>query len=368
MSWTFAWLRTWDDIWQPGHLARWTSVAEDSTAHATPFMHPSLARAWLRTMGGEAKFLPFFLTARHASGQEVLWLLLRPRERHVRVLAPVGAGAALVRSGTLFDYHEPLVTPAGPGIVAGGFWTALERELRRHGSNWFDTCVLSRLRVQIFTDLPPGALAGVAPFVRLEPYADIDAFVAGRRASVRQVIRRRMRRIAAAGAVRFRMHEASEIGAVLDWLPAFEAAHRARYPTTSLSLDYLRNLVVECLPSGILRCSSLSLDGETIGWSLGFYLNAVYHGYGHSFDLRLAHLSPGTIHLAHIMDWVITHEGRMLDLLVGDEDYKSDWTDCDAFTLRTLVIENSAPAAVARRAAFRGLRRLRRLNARLLRG
>ena len=52
MAWRFDWLRSWDEVWEPRHLARWRAASDDPTAHATPFMHPDLVRGWLATMGG----------------------------------------------------------------------------------------------------------------------------------------------------------------------------------------------------------------------------------------------------------------------------------------------------------------------------
>ena len=65
MAWSFDWLRSWDEVWDPRHVARWRAMCDEPGAHATPFVHPDLVRGWLAAMGGPATFDPFFLHARH---------------------------------------------------------------------------------------------------------------------------------------------------------------------------------------------------------------------------------------------------------------------------------------------------------------
>ncbi len=67
MVWSFTWRRSWDEIWEASHLARWQAALARPDAHATPFAHPAVVRAWLGAMGGEARFAPHFLHARHVA-------------------------------------------------------------------------------------------------------------------------------------------------------------------------------------------------------------------------------------------------------------------------------------------------------------
>lgn len=100
VPWTFGWLRNWEDVWAGGNLEQWLAAcAGRSNAQATPFMHPDFARAWLRTLGGQEAYLPFFLSAESTSGQRVMWLLVRPKTGLVRRMVPVGARVYPYRSG-----------------------------------------------------------------------------------------------------------------------------------------------------------------------------------------------------------------------------------------------------------------------------
>lgn len=362
MGWRFAWLRGWPEIWAPEHRARWLALLDHPDAHASPFVHPALVRAWLEAKGGEASFQPCFLWATHPSGQELFWPLVVVaggwRHGFLRRLLPVGAALRPFRpGGTLYDYHEPAVAPsAGDPVLAPGFWPAFTAELDRRQGAWFDQCAFPKLRP---IGLPEGMPAGVAPFVALDAYPDFDAYFAARKARVRNAIRRRIRNLEAEGAVTFEVHGPDEVETVLGWLPSLEAARARRYPGSDLPAGFLSGLVTEGLPAGILHCTSLSLDGRAISWDLGFWQGGCFYGYIRSFETGLAHLSPGVVHLARLIDWLYAHGGRKLDFLVGQEDYKAEWTDGAEMPVTGLTRLSGAPASLARRGLARTLRRLR---------
>jgi len=140
LDWTFGWMRSWDEVLARDHLERWRSAAVQPGSHASPFMHPDMIRGWLAAVGGPGAWDPFLMAARHAGGQQVLWLLVRPRGRHaglVRRLLPPGEGLG----GPHFAYNDPLVIPAASpdAVLAPGFWPAFDRLLEAklssaHGS------------------------------------------------------------------------------------------------------------------------------------------------------------------------------------------------------------------------------------------
>ena len=197
MAWRFDWLRSWDEVWEPRHLARWRAACDDPTAHATPFMHPDLVRGWLATMGGPGGFAPFFLHATHADGQQVLWLLVRPRDGLLRRLLPVGDGTG----GPHFAYNDPLVVPARSAeeALAPGFWPAFERELRARAGSWFDSVALHRLRREVAGEAVGDPAPLGAPYVRLDAYPDFHAYMAARPSSLQKQIERKLRKAASEG-------------------------------------------------------------------------------------------------------------------------------------------------------------------------
>lgn len=363
MAWSFAWLRTWDAVWAPANVARWEALMAAPGAHAAPFAAPVLVRVWVAALGGPGRFAPAFLWARHDSGQEVAWPLvtLRGGLRHgfLRLMIPAGAAPRpLVDSITLFDYQDPVVAPAveGASVLAPGFWAELRAELRRREGEWFDRCAFPKLRAECFgPEIAPTPI-DAAPFVRLAPYADLEAFLMARKPRLRTNIRRSFRLLEAEGALGFRVHDAREVETILGWLPALEAARLERYPGSAMPAGFLRNLVTEGLAAGLLACSSLSLDGRPISWDIGFVQGGVYYGYIRSFDMAFAQMSPGTAHLARLVEWMIATGGTKLDFLLGQEKYKAGWTDGEETVVAGTAFRSAALSSVARRGLARAVR------------
>ncbi len=357
MTWQFAWRRSWTEVWDPANLSLWRGAIAGADVHATPFMHPDVVRAWVATTGGEAAYAPFFLHARHEDGQEVLWLLVRPRADwrtgFRRWLIPAGA--------ELFDYHDPIATPAhGAGaVLAPGFWPALERDLRRREGSWFDVCALSQIRPECGSGPAFPTPAGSAPRVRLDAYADFDAYIASRRRTIADV-RKKWQRLEAERGLRFHPFGASETVGVVAWLPAFEAARAVRYPDSALPPGYLRALAEACVGQGLVRASTLVLGDRVISWDFSFYLNDVFYNYQGTFDEEFYSLSPGRLHNYKLFEWLFQQRARVFDCLLGIETYKNDWTDGEVVMPHSGAIESKAMATALRRFAHRGLRRLNR--------
>ena len=357
--WRFSWLRSWDEVWSPSNLEDWrATIACGDEVHVTPFMHPDVVRAWLESTGGEGAYRPFFLRATHASGQRVLWLLVRRRgfwgTGLLRELMPVG--------GDLFDYHDPIVAPprrAG-GVLAPGFWKALEAELRRHEGSWFDHCSFSRLRPACFGDGGFAQAGGTAALVRLDAYPDFPAYMAARRGSINKLARKQ-RKLASSGNARFRVYGPDELDAALAWLPDLVAAYRARYPEGAVTPEFLASLVRHGLPSGVVHCSALELDGKPFSWHLGFHLNRVHYDYLCGFDADYGRLSPGLMHVHGLIDWLYAEsDARVFDFLLGAEGYKADWTDGGEVTVRNAGFRSRALSTLPRTYARRGLAFARR--------
>jgi len=358
-GWRFTWLLSWEAIWAPANLDDWrATIARGDEVHATPFMHPDVVRAWVEATGGEAAWRPYFLRASHTRGQSVLWLLVREpawwRTGLIRHLMPVG--------GDLLDYHDPIVAPAGRagGVLAPGFWPALEAELRRHEGDWFDQCSFSRIRPACFGEGRFSDAGGTAALVRLDAYPDFAAYMAARRGSINKLARKQ-RKLATSGESRFRVYGPDDVEAALAWLPELEAAYRARYPDGAVTVAFLRSLVRHGLPSGVVHCSALELDGKPFSWHIGFHLNRVHYDYLCGFDAAYGRLSPGLMHVHGLIQWLYAEsDARVFDFLLGAEAYKADWTDGGEVTVRNAGLRSHALATLPRTAARRGLALARR--------
>lgn len=348
MAWDFRWLRSWDEIWEPGHLAGWRAACEAADAAATPFMHPALVRAWLATVGGADGFAPFFLEATDGE-RRILWLLVRPRAARggIRRLSPVGDGTG----GPHFAYNDPVLAPGTAGL--GDFWPAFEREMRGRAGSWFDSFALHRLRSDMFGGTIGSPAPQGSPFVRLDTYADFGAYMAARPNGLLKRIERKRRKLLSEASVEVRAHGPGEAAEATAWLPDLEAAQLARYPESAVAPGLLAHLVAEGIGGGLVRPSVLRVDGRGASWRIDYLLgDTLYLGFC-AIDMEFHRHSPGHLHSMAVLEAHVAQGGRVYDLLIGEQAYKYDWTDGAEHRLRRLGMESRAPSTLLRRQAGR---------------
>jgi hypothetical protein len=233
-------------------------------AYATPFMHPDLIRAWLAVMGWRETSDPFFLHASHSDGQEVFWLLVRSRASWqtgwIRRLVPAGDGPG----GPYFAYNDPLVAPefASDQVFAHGFWLAFHRELRARAGSWFDSCTFHRLRPDCLEAAAGEPVAKGSTYVRLDAYADFEAYAAARPPALASQVRRKLRRLQSEGRCEFHVHGPGEREVALSWVPRLEAGRLIRYPGSVLPPGYLQSIVAEGFDSALVRCSTFKIGRD----------------------------------------------------------------------------------------------------------
>ncbi|CAN5726572.1 hypothetical protein BH23PSE1_BH23PSE1_09020 [soil metagenome] len=362
MAWAFSWLRTWDEVWDEAHLAQWTGAYRPgSGARVTPFMHPGVVRAWIRTHG-EDRLDPFFLRARHPDGRLVLMAFVRRRASwrgaFIKTFAPVGGGD--------FDYNEPIVLPSrtGEASLCPSFWPGLAAELEARAGAWFDRFERVKLRAPCLGGADIGEAAESIAILRLDPYASGEAFLMSRSKKLRKWIRRIERGLAEEGALAFTVHAASERDRVLDWIPAF-VAERGRRHSSSQPLPvvetYFANLVREGIESGIVHCSSITLDGRALSWEVNFHLHGIFYGYSCAFDPAFSQLSPGSLHNFKQIEWLIENGSEAYDFMRGADAYKESWTDGESVPLHHFDLASAAPSSLLRLGVQRGLRAIRQL-------
>lgn len=340
-----------------------------SGAHATPFMHPGFARAWLDAVGGAEVYRPFFLDALNTNGQRVLWLFVARhggwRDGMVRECVPIGSAIQPFGSQSqLAGYFEPIIfAPMSTGsLLAPGFWEAFVSALRKREADWFDICSIARFRTQII-----GAPDGVepytaAPFLQLDAHADIDGYVASRRPKVRSSIRRRLRRIEEQGTVKLKVHDPADTEGICAWLPRLAAERERRHGARSLPGDFTRRLIIRMQRCRLVHCSTLELDGRAISWKLGYLHDRAYYGYYRAFDPAFYTLAPGQVHFYLLLRQLMADGVGILDFGIGTQDYKYEWTDGAEWTMGSLQLESRAPASVARRSMASTVRQMRRLS------
>jgi CelD/BcsL family acetyltransferase involved in cellulose biosynthesis len=169
----------------------------------------------------------------------------------------------------------------------------------------------------------------------------------------------------AAGRVDFRVHACDDVEGVLAWLPRLEAERARRHGIPSVPEGFLPSLLRLGAQGDLLHCSQLSLDGREISWMFSYLQKGVYYGYYRAFDPSVAHLSPGVVHFYRLIEWMYANGGHTIDFGLGDHAYKAEWTDGEAWEIRSLDLESPAAVSAARRTAAASVSGLRQMARRL---
>ena len=345
MVWSFRWALGWEEILQENYRAMWLSsvMDDDASGSTSPFFHPDVVMAWVESMGGVDRVQPFFLQASSDSGGRAFLPLARLKtgwkQGWVRRLRPAG--------DRLFDYHDPSLSGTGQD----GFWTELLDNIHQFEGNWYDELDLPRVRGAHLRDDTNWRLSDKSPFVRLDAYADFDAFLRSRPKSLRGDARRQIRRLSETGEVAYRVHDRDGLSDVLNWIPDLERERESKYPGARLPAGYLARLADSMSPNGPVHCSSITLDGKSISWHIGFRWRGVMYWYVPIYDAAFSAWSPGKIHLYFAIEDAFRTGVHTFDFLRGQETYKAGWTDSEEFRMYGTGLHAATPASLARRGA-----------------
>lgn len=354
--WSFSWALSWEEILQEDYRAAWLSfVAGDNASGSSPFFHPDVVMAWVESMGGVDRVQPFFLQASSDSGGRAFLPLARLKtgwkQGWTRRLRPAG--------DRLFDYHDPSLSGAGQE----GFWTELLDNIRQFEGNWYDELDLPRVRGTHLSDDTSWQLSDKSPFVKLDAYADFDAYLRSRPKSLRGDARRQIRRLSETGEVAYQVHDHESLSDVLNWIPDLERERQAKYPGARLPAGYLAHLAASMSSNGPVHCSSITLNGKSISWHIGFCWQGVMYWYVPIYDAAFSAWSPGKIHLYFAIEDAFRTGVHTFDFLRGQETYKAGWTDSEEFRMYGTGIGSLRPASRVRLFLAKGMNKLGYLRA-----
>lgn len=291
-------------------------------SEVTPFQSPQWLLPWWRQFGSDdlrvallrregqvIGLLPLYVYAEPANGERKLMLL--------------GVGTS--------DYLDGVFAPA---CAVEDVAAALEHVLGEPG---WDVLSLSQLR-------PESKLAQAVRLVSGEPAAKFETEFCSRVPAVRYAeLPQKIRRNAMY--YRNRAHRAGELELVFaneaNCLEAFEEfvrLHTARWNERGESgvmadprvLAWHREALPLLARAEMLRLGSLRLNGETMAMSYGLVDVAgrsarCEYVYLTAFSMECAELRPGTLLLAEVMDAAAAEGVETVDLLRGEESYKSLW-------------------------------------------
>lgn len=189
---------------------------------------------------------------------------------------------------------------------------------------------------------------------RLDLSVGWDAIAARRSSRTWSGLRRKAKRLGAAGEVRY-VHVTDE-GSLLEWLPKVwdlyaaraSSVRRARLWGSSAGQAFLSEWMAGLAREGALDLCLLVVADRPEAFVFGIRDPNCYYLYGLAFDPRspLGRYSPGEQLLIHVMKESAAAGIPTFDFLVGDEPYKRAWSD-EARPVNTYVL---GPNTMTRRA------------------
>ncbi|NQT69525.1 MAG: GNAT family N-acetyltransferase [Desulfobacteraceae bacterium] len=152
-----------------------------------------------------------------------------------------------------------------------------------------------------------------------------EAFLKRLTGKQRHEIRRKLRRLNAAGQVKYRIIE--DVDAVRTEIDIFMALFRSNRPEkavfmTSRMEAYFRSLAASMAAHNMLRLAFLELDGQPAASVMCFDDHSTVYLYNSGYDLNFSSLSVGLLSKVLSIKDSIQRGRRKYDFLKGDEKYK----------------------------------------------
>lgn len=288
-----------------------------STPGRTPFAHPAWHDLWLRHFGAGA--FPVFLSVRVDDALVGVVALDMKRD-----------GAITLGDPNVCDYAGMIVANGQEAVVAAGLLEWLTEDLTPRLDLWGLPADGPLTTAFAAVAEPMGwriqqAAEAVSPRINLPQ--TFDAYLGALGKHARHEVRRKLRNFAAAGAVTFASAtQPGEISAEFDAFLHLMRASRAdkgEFLTPAME-TFFRDLAATFAGLGMLRLSSLMLDGVTVAMTLAFENGETTYLYNSGYDPAFAHLAVGLLSKVYAIRDSIERGKRVFDLLRGDETYKRE--------------------------------------------
>lgn len=341
------WLTTWDEVWSPAFLEQWRRCLAATPNHNI-FFHPAVVRAWVEWVGSEEDVQPRFAVGTSASGPMLLPMVRIRRSWKrgwLREWTTTGCGT--------YDYHDPLAPDAESRRL---LLAAVHAELHASWRSDWDVFRVPGVHDEfVLPGLACTRKEVPAPYLDMSRYASYEHYLSTLSTGCRTDIRRKSRRAQALRDFAFVHASASEPALTDSMLLALSRYHAARWGYGGDSRQVGRRLQLwtalarHALGEGVLHLSCIRAEGEWLAGALGFVANSTYYYYVPALDERRQICSPGTVHLACLLDWSFANHMQCFDFLTGAEEYKYHWTATEA----TLCSLRSQSCRVASRVRCR---------------
>jgi CelD/BcsL family acetyltransferase involved in cellulose biosynthesis len=320
----------------------WRALAEQ---RGSAFVTPEWFRSWSEHRPDSAS--PLVAAARREDGSLAgVMPLVLDASRRPRVIRFAGAslGDRFVPAAREADEHE--VAAAAMSALqdegVAGYMVALDH-VDQHAAWWQAMGAASRPQRAV-TEQQQSEIA----YIRLSDYDDWEQYLASRSRNFRQQIRRRERALR-------RDHEV-ELRAATDATLADDVGHlfdlhqrrwqgRARSSLAGpLARPVLEEFAERAQRRGWLRLRLLEVDGVPVAAFLGWRIGGSYAFFQSGFDPDWSQMSVGFVHLATTVRSALDEGAEEFDMLLGDEPYKSRFTNATR-SVQTVILTRPRSAA-----------------------
>jgi len=315
----------------------WNALAARSDTNSV-FQTHEWTRSWWKTYGD--LYEPLFVTVSDASGiAGVAPMVVEQRPSGERVIRFVGDGRA--------DYCDFLAAGSRQALAAMfdairdyGEWDMLELNNLpiQSGTVEILRAVCERAGYRMLTDE-----RFVCPTLLIQGHED-----AARKIFNKPSLRRPQNYFQRHG--RLVSRSVTRMSEVEPYLDRFFAQHVTRWsasgsPSLFLSdrnRDFYRELAPNLSDQKWLLFSVVEFDDQPIAFHYGFDYNGSVIWYKPSFDVAFAPRSPGLLLVRHLIGYALDQQRRELDFTLGDEPFKSRFTNVTRKTVRIQVFRDSA--------------------------
>jgi CelD/BcsL family acetyltransferase involved in cellulose biosynthesis len=326
----------------------WNGLVEQSIAD-TPFSRYEYLTEWWKTLGGgEWKDAELVLVSANENDQIVgiapLFIAEYDGQRALLLIGSIEISDYLdliVREADLPRFLSGLIDFLASSLAdtlrsnSGQAWraldwynlpdnsptlTALKAESATRGWNYHE---------EIYRPTPRIALNG-----------DFEEYLSRVEKKQRHEIRRKMRRAAESGRVRFTVVDKN-----VDIEPELETFFHLMIQDPGkaeflheVMRDQMSKSIRTAYEQGYLWLAFLEVDGVKAAASLNFdYKNKLW-GYNSGVSREHMELSPGWVLMAHVIQWCCENGRTEFDFMRGDEDYKYRFGGVNRFVMRARVI------------------------------
>lgn len=305
----------------------WSRLLIQSPAN-TFFLTREWQSLWWQVLGTPAGDTPATIGIRDGDLLVGLAPLMRPAADRASLHFAGGEEIADFLDMFALPGREPEVAAAVFDVLADERWSEIDlRNLRTDAlalSHFAPEAERRGCRVSVEQE-------DVSPWLRLP--ASWDAYLESLSKKDRHELRRKLRRLHAAGTVRSfvaddpatRAHDVAEFVRLM----RLSAESKAAFLTSEMT-DWFDAIVSRFAPTGELKLYFLELDGIRIATTICFVHNNRTLLYNSGYDPEHARLSAGLALKAYCIEDAIASGHEVFDFLQGNESYKYDLGAVDA--------------------------------------